>query len=348
MACERKKFNRFLYLHGIHKGGGLTLVKEVLRVARRDDSCCFVFDDRIKAAVDFEGYKNAVFFPGGLLGRLQSELYVWRQGKKSMTVLSMNSIPFILPIKCRQIVFFQNVNLLINKSSEGSINFFRNFLFLTCSKRVDKFVAQTETVRALLSQKTKKPVEIFPILDKKMSRFSTKHKPLKRRKKGRIMFAYVADSSPHKNHWKLIQAWQLLHEEITSFNCQLILTIPDGAGTLWHAMGKSIDLEAFSIFNFGTLSRDKVFSLYRKADALIYPSLRESFGIPLIEASSLGCDIIAAELDYVRDVCEPVETFNPGSSVSIARSIARYLGHSHLWPLQPVSTDHFIKRCFSE
>jgi hypothetical protein len=35
---------------------------------------------------------------------------------------------------------------------------------------------------------------------------------------------------------------------------------------------------------------------------------------------------LASELDFVRDVIEPVETFDPDSPTSIARAVKRFLG----------------------
>jgi hypothetical protein len=36
--------------------------------------------------------------------------------------------------------------------------------------------------------------------------------------------------------------------------------------------------------------------------------------------------VLASELDYVRDLIEPAETFDPSSPVSIARAVRRFLG----------------------
>ena len=55
------------------------------------------------------------------------------------------------------------------------------------------------------------------------------------------------------------------------------------------------------------------------------PSLQESFGLPLVEASSMALPIIASDLDYVFDVCEPDYVFNPNCHKSIARAVMRYL-----------------------
>ena len=47
---------------------------------------------------------------------------------------------------------------------------------------------------------------------------------------------------------------------------------------------------------------------------------------PLIEAKQAGLPILASELDYVRDVLDPDQTFDPNSDISIARAVKRYLG----------------------
>ena len=48
-------------------------------------------------------------------------------------------------------------------------------------------------------------------------------------------------------------------------------------------------------------------------DYLVYPSLVESFGLPLIEAQINHVNIIASDLPYVYDVCKPYLVFDPRS-----------------------------------
>ena len=52
--------------------------------------------------------------------------------------------------------------------------------------------------------------------------------------------------------------------------------------------------------------------------------------------------IIAGEMDYVRDVVDPSETFDPLSPVSIARAIKRYLGVPER-PLSVMTAERFVK-----
>jgi glycosyltransferase involved in cell wall biosynthesis len=74
---------------------------------------------------------------------------------------------------------------------------------------------------------------------------------------------------------------------------------------------------------------------------LIYPSLFESFGLPLLEARQAGLPIIAAELDYVRDIVEPVVSFDPESALSIARAVMRYQGEA-VEPSMPPDAASFL------
>jgi hypothetical protein len=48
----------------------------------------------------------------------------------------------------------------------------------------------------------------------------------------------------------------------------------------------------------------------------------------LIEAQRRGIPIHSAELDYVRDLMDPVQSFDPESPVSIARAVKRFLART--------------------
>jgi glycosyltransferase involved in cell wall biosynthesis len=79
----------------------------------------------------------------------------------------------------------------------------------------------------------------------------------------------------------------------------------------------------------------------------LFPSLGESFGLPLIEAQAMGLPILAAELDFVRDVCAPVETFDAQSAVSIARAVRRFLQQAES-PRAPATAQEFLARLMQD
>lgn len=95
-------------------------------------------------------------------------------------------------------------------------------------------------------------------------------------------------SSPvfYKNHDILISALDKCKE-----NIGLYLTIPR-TGTCKNSQ----------IHFLGSLTYNEVCSYYQYSDALLFPSYIETYGLPLIEAASIGLPIIAADLPYAREV----------------------------------------------
>ena len=65
------------------------------------------------------------------------------------------------------------------------------------------------------------------------------------------------------------------------------------------------------IINHGVLDKSEVTNLYLSSEYLIYPSLLESFGLPLIEAIICDCKVLASNRAYVKEICEPSLIFDP-------------------------------------
>ena len=137
-------------------------------------------------------------------------------------------------------------------------------------------------------------------------------------------YFYPARGDGAKNHKKLIKAWILL--SLKEIRPKLIVTIDSSEYpnlSIW--IDKMIDKYSLNIENIGFVDNSKIHDLYSHSPTIIFPSYFESFGLPLVEGSLYGCDIIAGELDYVRDVCVPNETFNPASEDSIFKAVLRHL-----------------------
>ena len=121
---------------------------------------------------------------------------------------------------------------------------------------------------------------------------------------------YPAVSHPHKNH--------RIFDMLTAENCKgiinkVILTIESNQ-----------NLIPKNFFNcVGKLSQKECIKEYQRADALIFPSFIESFGLPLIEAMSVGIPIIVADLPYARVLCgEEADYFDPTSVESLVVACA--------------------------
>lgn len=129
---------------------------------------------------------------------------------------------------------------------------------------------------------------------------------------------YVSNSSPHKNHYKLIESFCLAYDEV--HKGELTVTVPSTDLNLCSFIQNKIDL-GYPVKNVGFIDREKLTELYLSHEYLIFPSLAESFGLGLAEAIDGGCKIIASDLSYTYEVCEPSLVFNPISINSIQAAI---------------------------
>lgn len=105
----------------------------------------------------------------------------------------------------------------------------------------------------------------------------------------KVNIFYPATPFFYKNHKVLVDALLQLRNDdvILYFTCnkdQMNYDIP------------------VNVSFMGTVAFDKVMSMYRACDAVVFPSYIETFGLPLIEAASTGCAVIAADLPYAREV----------------------------------------------
>ena len=101
----------------------------------------------------------------------------------------------------------------------------------------------------------------------------------------------------------------------------------------------------------GTLNRDRVNELYNTSKFAIYPSLVESFGLPLIEATNHGCKVISSDLPYVHEIIKPSLTFNPYSIDSISNAILKAINSDNLSETKVLvenKLDNFIEFIISQ
>lgn len=95
-------------------------------------------------------------------------------------------------------------------------------------------------------------------------------------------FVYPAAAWPHKNHERLIDAFEMAAIP----NAQLILT---GGG---HGEAAAADNVRFP----GRVSTEDLVGFYSLATALIFPSQYESWSIPIMEAMACGCPVASSNV----------------------------------------------------
>ncbi|WP_167320564.1 glycosyltransferase family 4 protein [Trichlorobacter lovleyi] len=112
---------------------------------------------------------------------------------------------------------------------------------------------------------------------------------------------YPAASWPHKNHVRLLDALALLVQQ-KCFDGQLVLTGigKDQNATIFKRI-KTLGLENH-VTVLGYLPYNDLPYIYNFARMLVFPSLFEGFGIPLVEAMACGCPVLASNCTAIPEV----------------------------------------------
>lgn len=120
----------------------------------------------------------------------------------------------------------------------------------------------------------------------------------------------VGPTFTHKNFEMLIRVYNEMPKE---YQAQHPLLIAGGKEPYLQSLKSIVDkLQTRNIHFLGYVPLQLMPYLYREAFALVFPSLHEGFGIPLLEAMASGCPVIASDTSSIPEVCgEAALYFNP-------------------------------------
>ena len=121
---------------------------------------------------------------------------------------------------------------------------------------------------------------------------------------------YPARPWPHKNHARLFEAFASLREGRPEL--RLVLT---GVGHDPVRLPDGVDAR-------GGVPTDELVSLYRRAAAVVFPSLYEGFGLPPLEALACGCPVASSRAGSLPEVLgDAAVLFEPEDPSSIAAGV---------------------------
>jgi glycosyltransferase involved in cell wall biosynthesis len=116
-------------------------------------------------------------------------------------------------------------------------------------------------------------------------------------------FFYPANFWVHKNHEILLVAYQMYLERCAGREpWKLVLTgCLDERARLLQKVAADLDIGAQVKF-LGHVTEAQLAKLYATASCLVFPSLHEGFGIPLVEAMSFGLPIICGRETSIPEI----------------------------------------------
>jgi glycosyltransferase involved in cell wall biosynthesis len=137
---------------------------------------------------------------------------------------------------------------------------------------------------------------------------------------------FVSSLWPYKNCDGLLRAWALARGELGDRQLAIV-----GAGRdekyLASLRSLAAELGIASEVNFiGAVPLDETVSFYRAADAFVYPSLNETFGLPILEAMACGCPVVTSDTSAMPETAGGAAVLSdPKDPASIANAIIKAL-----------------------
>ncbi len=137
------------------------------------------------------------------------------------------------------------------------------------------------------------------------TRLAASHQKASAPRSGAPYFFFPANAWVHKNHEALLLAFRIYRERCAARGIEpWRLALTGHEDERWHflrglagtlRLGDSVDFHGF-------VPAERLRELWRGAGALVFPSLHEGFGIPLLEAMSFGVPIIASNATCLPEI----------------------------------------------
>ncbi len=300
----------------INKGGGAVLLQyliEKILAHPAKDQFFFLLDPRFDkpAALD----KNYRVVPNSMKAR--KKFYKETKDNYSKAFCFANTPPPVR-LNVKTYTYLHNQKLLEAPRRIFTKMYFPQYLkYLVIklyNKNTDYYIVQTRHMATELTNIGLKDTAhciIIPFYDNK--KYVEGAKPFEKRVKDE--FVFISNPSPQKNYPTLLDAWEYLLEK--DFTPRLHVTI-DATAPQFIDRVKELNARGARIVNHVYLDPRE---LYFNCPYLIFPSVIESFGLPLIEATESGMKVIASDMPYVYDVIKPSLTFDPYCKTAIADAV---------------------------
>lgn len=137
---------------------------------------------------------------------------------------------------------------------------------------------------------------------------------------------YVGNVYPHKNIETLAKAMSELHQK---HGVKLVLP---SARSIFLQRTEAM-MEKHGVRDFvvlpGYVPDDDLAVMYQSAEAYVFPSLAEGFGLPPLEAMAAGLPVVCSDIPVLREVCgSAARYFDPHSAEDLAKVVGEVVSNA--------------------
>jgi glycosyltransferase involved in cell wall biosynthesis len=132
---------------------------------------------------------------------------------------------------------------------------------------------------------------------------------------------FVSSLWPYKNCKGLLRAWAAGRAELGNRQLVIVGRGEDKYVASLRSLVAELGISADVIF-VGAVPLEETVRFYQAADAFVYPSLNETFGLPILEAMACGCPVVTSDTSAMPETAGGAAILSdPNDPASIARGI---------------------------
>lgn len=297
------------------EGGALSILKQYLghlhQSSTIDDSYYMFVDESVDLPVinnvNFQRVKGHSWFKRLWFDSIGIRKWVKKNNFYPDVVISFQNTGTSL--RCKHIVYFHQALVFSDYHFNPLSKFERLFflynriypLFVARSiGKNDIVVVQQPHLKDAFNKKFKHPLDRIHVLFPDVPKIDTDKVGEYSFEEGLNHFIYPAILAPYKRHKVLVDALSCMDKASRqTIRIHFTLGVEESSSLVSYIEENEVS-DCF-VFD-GRVSYTTLLSMYKSSKGLLFPSVIETIGLPLIEAASFGLPILVSDLEYSREV----------------------------------------------
>lgn len=225
-------------------------------------------------------------------------------------IISMQNTGVKIDGNIKQIIYYHQPTPLFEynwnpfKANERNLWFYKHIYPWFVKYYINRntiFVTQFDWISKKLSKIINIPIERVFTINPSVTLIDTGKISLLELQ-GELKIFFPAANYIYKNHIEIINAVGYLKDcnKLGDIKVYFSSVSIDDSSILYSLI-RELGLENYFIF-LGYPSYEEILRYFKSCDIVVFPSYLETFGLPLVEAAKFGKKILAADLDYAREV----------------------------------------------
>jgi len=239
------------------------------------------------------------------------------------------------PLPCSLVVHMKTMHAFTNPESiEKAALAYRRFSYPRSARLADAIIINSESLRSeiqrYLEVDPQKLRLIYEAVDHDLFKRGDPSAARARVASFGItkpFILFVSSLWPYKNCDGLLRAWALARGQLEGHQLVIVGNGSDAKHVAdLHSLSAELGISEEVVF-VGGVPLEETAHFYQAAELLVYPSLNETFGLPILEAMACGCPVVTSNVSAMPEIAGGAALLSdPRDPGALARVIVEAAG----------------------